>query len=217
MEIITDSVNKQMYELLRWEILSGKYKVGERIDSKGIAKENGVSVMPVRNALQRLTSDGLVVNKERVGFYVKEFTASEIAEIIDARKMFEVYCLSTYFTQINEERARQLYDKFECYDELTPDALSKLDSELHRMFVEISNNSILMDTYEKLSAMFSLGYFVGYENTDIANQEHLAILEAVLKKDKVTAVDELEKHLERVHDEITTLYNNRKNIKEKIV
>lgn len=213
MEIITDSVNKQMYELLRWEILSGKYKVGERIDSKGIAKENGVSVMPVRNALQRLTSDGLVVNKERVGFYVKEFTASEIAQIIDARKMFEVYCLSTYFAQIDEERARQLYDKFKYYDELTPDALSKLDSELHRMFVEISNNSILMDTYEKLSAMFSLGYFVGYENTDIANQEHLAILEAVLKKDKVTAVDELKKHLERVHNEITTLYDNRKTEK----
>ena len=89
-----------MYELLRRQILSGHYKAGERVDSKTIAKENGISAMPVRNALSHLTSDGLVVNRERVEFLLK-FTQDEIVEIINARKMFEIYCLDTFFDQLD--------------------------------------------------------------------------------------------------------------------
>lgn len=207
MGIITDSVNKQMYELLRRQILSGHYKAGERIDSKTIAKENGISAMPVRNALSHLTSDGLVVNRERVGFFVRKFTQDEIVEIINARKMFEIYCLDTFFDQLDISQVRNFLKEFGRYDQLGPEVLENLDFEMHKMFVYASHNHILIDTYERLSAMFSLGYFVCKENIHVANKEHMDILEAILIKNKAGALKCLEAHLNRVCEEVIQLYN----------
>ena len=54
---------------------------------------------------------------------------------------------------------RNFLKEFGRYDQLGPEVLENLDFEMHKMFVYASHNHILIDTYERLSAMFSLGYF----------------------------------------------------------
>ena len=63
--LIADTVNQQIYEIIKAMILDRKFKPGEKIDPKLIAAENGISLMPVRNALQQLTTQGLVITKQR--------------------------------------------------------------------------------------------------------------------------------------------------------
>ena len=58
--IIADTVNEQMHELILNLILERRIKPGERVNPKQIAEENHVSLMPVRNALQQLTTEGLL-------------------------------------------------------------------------------------------------------------------------------------------------------------
>ena len=89
MLLISDSVNKQMFDILKRMILEQQLKAGERIDCKAIAEEYNTSVMPVRNALQQLTVQGLVVTKQRVGYYVREFSEKDLIEINDTRTMYE--------------------------------------------------------------------------------------------------------------------------------
>jgi DNA-binding GntR family transcriptional regulator len=98
--VIADTVNKQVYEIIKAMILERKLKPGERIDAKRIAAENGVSMMPVRNALHQLTTQGLVVTVQRVGFFVRQFSNAELEQINDMRKMFELYCIQNYFDNI---------------------------------------------------------------------------------------------------------------------
>ena len=95
--VITDTVNNQVYEIIKNMILERQLKPGERIDPRIIAEKYNISLMPVRNALQQLTTQGLVVTLQRVGFFVKKFTSKELLEIFNARKMFELYCLEQYF------------------------------------------------------------------------------------------------------------------------
>ncbi len=127
--------------------------------------------------------------------------------------MFEVYCLDTYFDRVDEKTVRSFYDQFQNYDKLEQETYEKLDIQLHRMFVDISHNKILTDTYERLNAMFSLGYFLRTEKIDVANEEHLRILEAVQKNDRKTAVEELKLHLDRVREEVTDYYHDTKEEK----
>ena len=74
MSINTSSVSKQVYDLIRSDILSRKLKPGDKIDTQGIAEANGVSAMPVRSALQQLAVNGLVVARERVGYFVRDYS-----------------------------------------------------------------------------------------------------------------------------------------------
>ncbi|MDD5017157.1 MAG: GntR family transcriptional regulator [Eubacteriales bacterium] len=205
MEIKIESVNTQVYNLLEWMILARVLKPGERIDIKKIAKDAGVSVMPVRYALQKLESQGMVINQERGGFFVRKFTANEIGKIIDMRKMFELFCLDNYFHQINQENILSMLQQFIEPVKDNPSNLENLDNELHKMIVYASNNEFIIQEYEKLESMFGLGYFVGKESQEFAKDEHIKILKAIQEGDKKKATKMLESHLNRVSNEISGL------------
>ncbi len=205
MAINTDSVNKQIYDLIKKDILERRLKPGEKIDTKGIAEANGVSVMPVRDALQQLATTGLVVKRGRVGFYVRKFSPLEIAQILEMRTMFELHCMRLHMRLINKNQARQILQQLVSATSVVE--LDALDREIHFLSIAASNNPFLIEEYEKLSALFSLGVFGGEEaNVHIAQKEHIAILTAILDEDIDLAVNLLSRHLARATEEITDIY-----------
>ena len=54
------SLSNQVFEKIEYDILSGKYKIGEIISEKRLSSELGVSRTPIREALGRLSEEGLV-------------------------------------------------------------------------------------------------------------------------------------------------------------
>ena len=201
--LIADTVNQQIYEIIKAMILDRKFKPGEKIDPKLIAAENGISLMPVRNALQQLTTQGLVITKQRVGFFVRKFSNIDLEQINDTRKMFELYCMENYFDNINRSEAKQIYDRVEKSPLDNESAQQTIDTRLHRMIVFASGNSFILKHYDELSCMFSLGMglFSG-GNHDVAREEHLAILDAISNNDRDRAFRSLKEHLDRVGREI---------------
>ena len=97
MSIHTESITDQCYDLIWKKILNKEYLPGEQIPTKQIAEDNGISVMPVRLALRELTNNGIVLNKARVGFFVRDFTNQEMLDISRTRRMYEIYGLENYF------------------------------------------------------------------------------------------------------------------------
>lgn len=203
--LIADTVNQQIYEIIKAMILDRKIKPGEKIDPKLIASEHGISLMPVRNALQQLTTQGLVITKQRVGFFVRKFSNQDLDQINDTRKMFELYCIENYFDNINKSEAKQIFDRLEKAS-LDNDAVQQiLDTRLHRMMVVASNNSFILKHYDELSCMFSLGMGLFSGGThDVAKEEHLAILDAICKNEPKRAYKSMEEHLDRVAREIVS-------------
>lgn len=201
--VIADTVNKQVYEIIKAMILAKKLYPGERIDPKLIAKENNISLMPVRSALQQLAAQGLVTVVPRVGFFVSKFSNIELQQINDTRKMFELYCIQNYFGNINKNEAAHLMSRIEQTAHDNMKAVQVLDAKLHTMIVEASRNVFLLNQYDNLSCLFnlSMGPFSA-ETPDIAKEEHLAILDAICKGDSDRAYKCLLQHLSRVGAEL---------------
>lgn len=83
------SMPEVVYEQLREEILAGRFRPGEKIPQEEVAKRFGFSRVPVREALRRLESEGLVLLRPQRGYVVASLDLAQIEEIFDIRMMLE--------------------------------------------------------------------------------------------------------------------------------
>lgn len=74
---------------LRDEILDGVRKPGDRLVERDLAEDLGVSRVPVRDALRTLVTEGLVTFRPRTWAVVREFTASDVADLNEVREALE--------------------------------------------------------------------------------------------------------------------------------
>ncbi len=81
----------RIYHHLRRQLLTGKLGQGSRLDYKKISAEMGVSVTPVREAMGKLASDGLVELIPRAGAIVRKLGAQEAIQLYGVREAIETY------------------------------------------------------------------------------------------------------------------------------
>lgn len=84
-----ESESERVTRELRDEILDGLRSPGSRLVERDVAEELGVSRVPVRDALRALVTEGLVTARPRSWAIVREFTASDIADLNEVREVFE--------------------------------------------------------------------------------------------------------------------------------
>lgn len=198
MAIITKSITDQIYNIIKEKILFQEYKIGSKIDMKEIAEEHEISIMPVRDALKRLSNQGLVVNKSRVGFFVKEFSEEEIENIMEVRNMYETYCLEHHFDNLNFDEIKSLYEDIQCQDSLRREKFDEVDSKFHNIIINSSENQFLIEHYEKIEDRIILFRHLDKERIKKANEEHCMIIESILNGEKNEAVNKLNEHIRNV-------------------
>ncbi|MGQ4485170.1 GntR family transcriptional regulator [Streptomyces sp. 372A] len=76
---------------IRAGILSGAHPPGSRLRERELSESLGVSRIPVREALTRLTGEGLVVMSPRRGASVRDLSLRDVAELFDLRLSLEVF------------------------------------------------------------------------------------------------------------------------------
>jgi DNA-binding GntR family transcriptional regulator len=87
------SLGDEVYRLLWKRILDRGLRPGDKLSDLHLSHELGVSRTPMREALRRLVSDGIVQAERNRGFFVASFSASDIAEIYDLRATLETMAL----------------------------------------------------------------------------------------------------------------------------
>lgn len=83
------SAHEQAYHHLSHAIRMGHMKPGERLVADDVASAIGMSRMPVREALRRLASEGLLVMPPNRGAIVRELSESEVLEVFEMRAVLE--------------------------------------------------------------------------------------------------------------------------------
>jgi len=96
------------YEFLKSSVLSGHFNPGERLTEEHLAKKLGVSRTPVREALHKLESEGLIKPLETRGFIVSRDSKDEVEELFELRAILEGYALRIISEKISEEDLKQL-------------------------------------------------------------------------------------------------------------
>lgn len=99
---------KKVYDAIRHKLLLGELRPGTRLSEVALAKELGVSRTPVREAFNQLGRDGLVESMPYTGTYVKKLDREELAELFDLREILEAYAARRAAQRINEVQLDEL-------------------------------------------------------------------------------------------------------------
>jgi len=102
------SARKKTYEYLKANILSDRYRPGERLTEEYLAGELGVSRTPIREALHKLEAEGLIKPLEKRGFCVATDSLEEMEDLFDIRAALEGYAIRLICEFISEQTIKRL-------------------------------------------------------------------------------------------------------------
>lgn len=128
----------RVYTDLHREILTGRRAPGSRLREEEIAEAFGVSRTPVREALRRLSSDGLVELVPHRGAEVVRWAADDVEELFDLRALLEGHAARRAAERggVDLERLRDLCGRMEAHVDDTSDRaadeITRLNMEFHR-------------------------------------------------------------------------------------
>ena len=91
--ISPQSITQGTFEVLRGDVLACRLRPDERLKIKHLCERLGVSLSAVREALARLTAEGLVIAEPQRGFRVAPISAAELRDLTRVRIDIEVMCL----------------------------------------------------------------------------------------------------------------------------
>jgi DNA-binding GntR family transcriptional regulator len=196
------TLREQVLGRLQEQILSGAMPAGSRLNESEIAVELKVSRGPVREAIQRLASDGLVVMEPHRGAYVRSLTAEDVAELYEMRIALEVH--ATRLTARNAPESlypklRQLLDQTSVIVAQGGGSYQPNDLDIHQAIisgcgVQRLERSILALHKELALARARSGYEPA--RAKAALKEHRAIVRAIGAGDEKAAAEAMYEHLQ---------------------
>lgn len=144
----------QAFEAIRNAIINGEYPAGRRLQIRDLAKELGISVMPVREAITRLEESGLVESKPYRGAVVKELTLEEVLQIYNVRRLLEVEAATLGAPRVSSQGIERLEDLQAQMAEHVRNGrfveYLDLDEEILTIVYRASGNRVLTETIQAL-------------------------------------------------------------------
>lgn len=160
-ELNRETVGEQIVQSLRNAIVSGALAERETLTESALSKQLGTSRSPIREAMQQLRREGLIVSGPNRTMIVASLDDSDVAELYEYRALLERFAISKICRFNDEERAvavRHLDEAIErlkvaigCSDDF---AISTEDLAFHNALIEAAGNRRLSQTYHGLSVEF---------------------------------------------------------------
>lgn len=200
----------ELYTLLKKRILSHEMSAGDKINIDKLARDLGVSNIPIREALSRLSSEGLVSVVPFKGMFVAAMNARDIDEIFEIRASLESLALRKAATRIPKDRLRRILAETTAAQEEadagqeTASRMFKMNEGLHGTILAYADNENLQRMV--VSLIERIYRYLNLLNFTIAiadeREEHARILSALLADDMDEATAALERHLQRARQRL---------------
>ncbi|WP_432035395.1 GntR family transcriptional regulator [Streptomyces cucumeris] len=200
-------LSEQVYAHLRGAILRGDHAPGDALKPQDLAKEQGVSLAVVREALVRVVGEGLADRLPNRGFAVPAFSDRRWQEIAEARRSIEpvVLRMSVERGDVDwEARVRAAHHRLARTPAYVPEggehysgAWSEAHRVFHRTLLEGCGNPVLLETFDRMWTASELARrWSAHRHPDRDHaDEHRRLEEAALARDAHTAAEVLAQHL----------------------
>lgn len=200
-------LSEQVYAHLRDAIMRGDYAPGAALKPQDLAKEQGVSLAVVREALVRLVGEGLADRLPNRGFAVPAFSDRRWQEVAEARRTIEPVMLRMSVERGDvdwEARVRAAHHRLARTPAYVPgegEHYSGAWSEAHRVFhrtlLEGCGNPVLLETFDRMWTTSELARRWSARLVPDRDHigEHRRLEEAALSRDADTAAEVLAQHL----------------------
>jgi DNA-binding GntR family transcriptional regulator len=210
------SVTHRIYEKIRMAILTGEIPAGERLVELDLAAKMKSSRTPVREALQKIASEGLVYSIPRAGYIVGEMSESEIQDIFEARLAVEQAAARLALERITQEELGELEISLKNSEESVKrgvkDQMIGFDTEFHEILCGASRNQRLIQFGQMLRDHLLKYRIFGLRVSEMARDavsEHMQIFKALQSKDQQELEHSISRHLENSKQNILILLRNK--------
>ena len=190
------------YQELRDAILSGQLEPAARLNQDELARRLGVSRAPVRDALNRLESEGLVRTLSRTGgVVVAEISEQEVVDIYEFRSILDTASIRLAGERMSDEDLARLSQIIEETERATQakdlNAIVQGHAAFHELIYQAAGNTELLRVAHNLwdrSRRFRMMALSSEENARRGIEQHRAILNALLDRDVTRAIALAEEH-----------------------
>jgi DNA-binding GntR family transcriptional regulator len=188
---------ENIYAALRRQIMAGSFAPGAQLKEEHLAQGMGVSRTPVRAALRRLVSDGLLRAERNRGVFVAEWTSRDVEEIFELRLLLESHAAGLAALRATPDQIQKLHaltDRMAagCHPNFRDNllAIQEANHQFHTLIIEAAGSARLKGMAIKLAGMpMVVGTFYFYTDLDMVRsiQHHRDLTMAIETRDRELA------------------------------
>jgi len=182
------SLSDSAYQSLRERLRDGRLQPGDRITTVKVAEDLGVSRTPVQEAFKRLEQDGLLALHGRQGAIITDLEPGQAKELYVMQEMLQSTAVRLVAQNATEVEIRTLRGMLEDQKRSFDDApqFVRLNQQFHDAIFQMAHNRYLLQTvgmFHSSLALLRSTNFLPPGRTQSAYQEHVAIVEAIERRD----------------------------------
>ena len=205
------SVTQRIYEKIRMAILTGEIQAGERLVELDLAAKMKSSRTPVREALQKIASEGLIYSIPRAGYIVGEISETDLEEIFEARIAIEQAAAKLALEHISPDELGRIQENITKSEETLKsglkDQMINFDTQFHDILCGASRNKRLIQFSQTLRDHLLRYRMIALRIPRMAKgatAEHNQIFMALKAKDPKKLEETIQTHMERSKAHILT-------------
>jgi len=198
-----EKLGDQVAEALRYLIATGRLQPGTRLVETEVASMLQVSRVPVRDAIKKLSTEGLVSYSPGNGAYVADLSPDDLRILVDLRAKMEEYAIELAVSRITPEGIAELRHLLEAMSDAArqndPTKVRTCDAQLHRVIWRHTGSHRLTELLSLIiSPLWVWQMRVTSDWQQMALAIHAPIVEALAARDVARARDALRVHTQHV-------------------
>lgn len=200
-------LSQRAYARLREMAINYRFRPGERLNEGALARELAVSRTPLREAMHRLVSEGLLDLVSGRGFYARALDVKEVFDLYEARLALETSIVGLACERASPawlaETGRYLDRSVRAHESEPLERLLELDEGFHERLAESTGNRELLRALRSINARIHFFRWIDMQGRrDNTQAEHRALVAAIGAGDAARAVEITRTHITRRLDQI---------------
>ena len=219
MRNLTSSLHDDVASQLRGYIFNGQLKPGSFIDEAALCALWSISRTPLREALKVLTAEGLVRHEPRRGCFVNEVTEQDLADIFPVIAMLEGRCAHDAALRASAadlQALEVLHQRLQAHAQAGRiNDYYEANLAIHEAIIRLANNKWLAQSIGDLRKILKLARLQQLHapgRLEQSLQEHMAVFDALKRRDASAAEHAMQNHLLQQHVALRELAETQRSV-----
>ena len=201
-------LSDKAYQLIRHKIITLELPPLSAIDEQALMEDLQLGRTPIREALQRLSAEGLVLSAPRRGMFVADISITDLQKIFEVRMVLEGFCAQLAAQRVTAAQLHQMQAVMAELEQIPSGdnrALMDIDERFHELVYQAADNEFLASTLARLHALSHRIWHLTLDRIgDVrgAMEQHVAITSALQDGDGARAAALLQRHVVDFQKEI---------------
>jgi DNA-binding GntR family transcriptional regulator len=202
-----ETAGEKAYRRIRGDIIFGRLAPSQKLKLHGLRETYGIGISTLRELLNRLTSEGLIVAESARGFEVAPVSPRNLKEVANLRQLLECHALQQSFALGDMDwegrvvsahhKLATMENRMQSGDHSSPELWKRYDWEFHHALLSACDSRALLEVHSTVYDKYLRYQMIAVVfRGEVAAREHRQLLECALKRDARTAQAILVKHIQ---------------------